>query len=161
MEISYFTKIKCIKVKDVEKIDKRVICTDAPNSKDKASTFRNKLKNNLEKEVTTYIHDYPIGKGYKLTNLLLLSEVNAILVSNNASDTLPYTSYSIELYDAKLSLIKSSKIEASHTRNMFIIIIPPGTTSFDFCINDENWRIHDYAFGFDCLHCSPPASDSD
>ena len=160
MEITYFVKIKCLKVKEIDKIDKRVICTGAPGAETKASEFRNKLKNNLEKEITSYVHDYPVGKGYKLTNLSVPSEVNALLISNNASDTTPYTPYCIQFFDSDLYLIKSIKIETSHTRNMFLVVVPPGTTSFDVCINDEQWRTHDYSFGFDCLYCSP-VSDPD
>jgi hypothetical protein len=149
----YYCRIRSLKLKDLEKIDTRIVGSNDPDWRHIASEFRNNLKNNIDRELSTIVHDYPVFDGYKLTEVPISVETNAILFSNDSNTLRDYISYKIDFFNRNWDRVSSITIESLHVRNMFLIPSPTGAISLDYCVNDEPWREHNYGLGFDCLQC--------
>jgi hypothetical protein len=157
---TFYCRIRSYKVKDLEKIDTRVVGTNQPDWRRIASEFRHNLKDNVEKELISIVHDYPTFGGYKLIDVPILPETNLLLFSNDCSQHKGYASYQIDFFNRNGHKISSITIETLHERNMFNISPPTGAISLSYSIDNESWKEHHYDLGFECLQCVP-LSDSD
>ena len=157
---SFYCRLKSLKVKDLEKVDTRIIFASHPDWQQIANEFRRNLRDRVESELLTIVHDYPIVGGYKLVDVPIVSQTNLLLFSNDASKRKNYVSYHIEFFNQRGNKIGSKTVETLHERNMFVVFPPEGASSFDYSIDNESWIEHHYKLGFECLRCVP-ASDSE
>ena len=98
---SFYCRLKSLKVKDLEKVDTRIIFASHPDWQQIASEFRRNLRDRVESELLTIVHDYPIVGGYKLVDVPIVSQTNLLLFSNDASKRKDYVSYHIEFFNQK------------------------------------------------------------
>ena len=157
---TFHCRIRSLEVKDLDKIDSRIICASHPDWQQIASEFRHNLRDNIKKELLTILHDYPVTGGYRLIDIPILAQTNLILFSNDASKKKKYISYQIDFYNRRGNKIHTITIETLCERNMFVISPPSEAISFDYSIDNESWNEHHYKFGFECSQCVP-VSDSD
>jgi hypothetical protein len=161
MGINYLVKIKWLNIRDLERIDSRVISANNINWKEKASQFRINLINNTNEELLTIVHDYPNTQGYKLVELPIITETKVLLFCNDANQNSTYTPYQIEFFNRDQLSLKKITIEADHVRNMFIVKVPSEAISLDYSIGEEDFNHHDYDHGFECTRCKPLNYESD
>lgn len=153
MAIKYYCKIKCIKVKDLLKIDGRIINAHRPTWKQDASEYKLKLRENIEKELVSFIHNYSTEFEYQLIDIPIVPESNALVICNTASKPRDFTSYRIDFYNVDRVKIGTNIASAICVRNLFTVPIPQGAVSLNYCIGNGSWNRHYYHFEFDCADC--------
>ena len=162
MGICYHCTIRCLKVKDLSKVELRVIESCEKDWEEKIKQYYLESRLNIKKVFITHKHEPSAKGGHRIVRVPVPEGTNVIAFGNDACDCYDMTNhYEITFYDAEMKVISIEQKTAKVERNNFMIIIPPGTCSIDYQINDNatqrNYydRFHDYQLTRFCNICRP------
>ena len=162
MGICYHCTIRCLKVKDLSKVELRVIesCEEDWSNKIKKYYLDSRL--NIKKVLAVHKHEPSAKGGHRIIRLPVPQGTNVIAFGNDACDCYKMTNhYEITFYDEKMKVIGSSHKTAKVERNNFMVFTPEKTYSIDYEINDgarqRNYydRFHDFQLTTFCNLCHP------
>ena len=165
MGIIYQVKIRCLKVKDVSKVDLTVVTEGEPRVPNCSASFKEKLKTyiaaskeNIESVLMVYDHDPGSKRDYTITNLYVPPGTNVLAFGNDACDRYgPDRYYDVKFYNFEKNLLEKKTVRAYSERNNFMLLVPPNTFFIKYVIGD--YAIHSYAFGPKCCQCYGLDSD--
>jgi hypothetical protein len=167
MGIIYQVKIRCLKVKDVSKVDLTVVSEGDVREPHCSTAFKERLKTyiaaskeNIESVLMVYDHDPGWKRDYTITNLYVPPDTNVLAFGNDACDRYgPDRYYDVKFYNFNKDLIEKKKVKAYSERNNFMLLVPPNTFFIKYVIGD--YAMHSFEFGPKCYKCYGLDSSSD
>ena len=162
MGICYHCTIRCLKVKDLAKVDLRVIESSEENWDEKIKAYYLNSRLNTKKSLVVHKHNPSKKGGYRIIRLPVPEGTDVIAFGNDACDCYNMTNhYEITFFDKEMKVIGNSHKTSKVERNNFMIIPPKDTRSIDYEINDSSaqrklydWD-HDYQLTHFCNFCHP------
>ena len=152
---TFYCRIRNLKVKDLNKVDTRIICAEGLDWRIQASEFRDNLWNNVEKNLLTISHDYPVVGAYNLVDIPISNESNVLVFSNGSNKLDENTSYKISFYNSEFTKLRTVIVETIGGQNTFTLFPPIGSNSLDYCINENDTEVHHFNLGLTCIQCEP------
>ena len=157
MGISYQCKIRCFKVKDLNKVDLAVLENVGENWRARLSEYYLTSKENIDRVLAVYSHEPSLKRGHLITKIAIPAETNVVAFGNDACDELDSDNlYDIYFFCEKRKLIEQVTVKASVERNNFMLIVPENAKSLDYGINDDGRNVHNFGLTNDCRLCKVP-----
>jgi hypothetical protein len=136
MEIFYNVRIRCFKVKDIEKVNLTVI---SENDKDwhlSLKEHRATLKDNIDTDLALFEFEPQLKKDFVIKYIPVPPGTDVVEFDNNCGNRFgrPNQMYDVSFFTWDKKVIMKQETSASSERNFFTIVVPPASYEMQYGI---------------------------